>query len=133
MLKKILSKDTCANCRICCVFDNDDLWELPGEIEKPQQSEDGLYYCPKLSEKGCTLGDKKPFECKIWPFRVMEYKGNLVITLSPVCDSLYKKPLNELMEFLKNDRLYELIFKTAKQLPDIVKPYVNGYPILWID
>lgn len=133
MLKKILSKDTCANCRICCVFDDDDLWELPGEIESPKQSEDGLYYCPKLSEKGCTLGDKKPFECKIWPFRVMEYKGNLVITLSPVCGSLYKKPLNELMEFLKNDRLYELIFKTAKQRPDIVKPYVKGYPILWID
>ena len=24
---------------------------------------------------GCILGDEKPFDCKIWPYRVMNFKG----------------------------------------------------------
>ena len=29
MLKKILSPLSCAQCRVCCVFDRDDCWEMP--------------------------------------------------------------------------------------------------------
>ena len=29
MLKKILSGDSCAQCRLCCVFDRYDVWETP--------------------------------------------------------------------------------------------------------
>ena len=29
MLNKILSKEECANCRICCCFDSSDIWEAP--------------------------------------------------------------------------------------------------------
>lgn len=31
---------------------------------------DELTYCPMLTEKGCALGDNKPFDCRVWPFRV---------------------------------------------------------------
>ena len=29
MLSKILSKEECAKCRICCCFDSYDIWETP--------------------------------------------------------------------------------------------------------
>ena len=29
MLKKILSRTTCAACQLCCQFDASDIWELP--------------------------------------------------------------------------------------------------------
>ena len=29
MLKNILSKESCASCRLCCVFDRYDVWETP--------------------------------------------------------------------------------------------------------
>lgn len=153
MLKKFLSSETCAQCRICCGFDDEDLWEVPvvspelkAELEKEYphieyvpyensykfnmiKSPDGLYYCPMLSEKGCILKDSKPFDCKIWPFRVMSLNGSLVITLSPVCPSLSAKPLNELHAFLA-DGFAERLFREAKVHPDIVKDYLTDYPIL---
>lgn len=129
MLKKILSGKTCAECRICCSFDAYDIWETPvinDELKekileiKPQQkfitkdnnylfrmeeADDGLFYCPMLSEKGCVLGDEKPFDCRIWPFRVMKYEDRLLITISPICPSLFNTPLNDIMEFLKTKSL----------------------------
>ncbi|MFR2154515.1 MAG: hypothetical protein ACLS48_07625 [[Eubacterium] siraeum] len=29
MLTEILSREACAKCRVCCVFDKDDIWEIP--------------------------------------------------------------------------------------------------------
>ena len=29
MLKKILSGEACAKCRLCCIFDRYDVWETP--------------------------------------------------------------------------------------------------------
>ncbi len=29
MIKKILSGKTCAECRMCCIFDRYDIWETP--------------------------------------------------------------------------------------------------------
>ena len=29
MLRNILSPETCAKCRICCIFDKYDVWETP--------------------------------------------------------------------------------------------------------
>ena len=87
MLSKILSKEECAKCRICCCFDSYDIWETPYisqtlaskilqeytpkqefikkenhflfKMDKEQNAD--LYYCPMLdNEKGCILGDDKP-------------------------------------------------------------------------
>lgn len=153
MLTNILSRDTCASCRVCCAFDSDDIWEAPviaSELKskiqnrfpgqelvpfkdsfllKMEASQDGLYYCPMLSEKGCVLGDEKPFDCKIWPFRVMNFMGTRVITISPVCSSLFAKPLNELTAFVQGD-FVRRIFAEADSCPDIAKEYIRGYPIL---
>ncbi len=158
MLKNILSGKDCAKCRICCIFDNYDLWETPvvsdelyeklrkerpeiGFIERggshlfrcvPENTENGeLFYCPVLDrETGCTLGDEKPFDCRIWPYRIMELNGARVISIASICPEMYKKPLSELVNELERNGLAEIIFAEAEKNPDIVKPYQEGYPIL---
>ena len=153
MLKKILSPEDCAKCRICCGFVDEDKWEIPlvfsekkDEIERkfelrlvPRGNEyvfdmkfdgDKLIYCPAASEHGCILGELKPFDCSIWPFRVNDFNGTRVITVSPVCPSVSALPIEKLSEFVRSDGFAEMLFKAADMHPDMVKPYINGYPIL---
>ncbi len=151
MLKKILSPETCGKCRVCCVFDHEDVWEIPliseeiknnldtkrPELKTVRRGEksyvfdmefkdDGLTYCPALSDTGCTLGVNKPFDCKIWPLRAMRKGNELVITVSPVCESV--DPESEQTKELVKE-LAPLIFAEAKRNPDIIKEYIEGYPI----
>lgn len=154
MLSSILSKSECAECRICCCFDSYDLWETPVvtddvmrrslEVKPEQQFADvngtrlyimqkepdkDLYYCPMLDHsRGCLLGDEKPFDCRIWPLRIMDFEGRRVIVMSPVCPTLYNKPLSELRELAL--RLAPAIFAEADKTPQMVKPYIAGYTIL---
>ena len=154
MLSKILSKKDCEKCRLCCSFDSYDLWETPiiskhlatkilqefvpqqkfvhkGEdfiFKMEKEENEDLYFCPMLDKsKGCILGDDKPFDCEIWPFRVMNYSGRLVLTLSPVCPVLYKKPVDEIMEVAKE--ISKPIFRYAQENSGVVKKYIDGYPI----
>lgn len=154
MLKNILKSSDCASCKICCVFDKDDIWEIPvidGERKKrieerfPNhkferrgdgwvfamgEGKDGLFTCPALDPAmGCTLGEDKPFDCMIWPYRIMDFCGKRVISIAALCPSMYKKPLSELCGELEKG-LGEKIFAFASEHPDIVKPYEKGYPIL---
>lgn len=159
MLKNILSNETCAKCQLCCIFDKYDVWETPVitrelynklSTERPDlkmvskggnggyifnmedcwDDKDELYRCPALDPKtGCTLGDSKPFDCRIWPYRVMDLNGARVISIASVCPDLYKKPLNLLVEELDSG-LADIIFAEAAKNPSIVKPYEQGYPIL---
>lgn len=157
MLKKILSGSTCAKCRLCCVFDRYDIWETPvftDEIrdrilaEKPEAefiSKDGgyifkakeldeneLFSCPALTETGCMLGDDKPFDCRIWPYRIMNVGGRRAITIASICDELYNRPLSQLVGLLKDDLAAD-IFAYANAHPEIVKPYYEGYPVLMFE
>lgn len=154
MLKNILSPADCADCRICCVFDRYDLWETPvipkemkenleeldpsvrfiekgeGFLFRMNPDEEGLYYCPMLTETGCSLRDSKPFECKIWPYRVMDMGGTLVIGVASICPTMYNKKLSALVNELKENGLAERIFAEAEKYPDIIKPYSESYPVL---
>lgn len=157
MLEGLLERKTCAACKICCGFDNTDLWEMPvmntktaarlkeikpdtkftecdgGFVTDAGNLPDGeLFYCPALDhEKGCMLGEDKPFDCRIWPFRVMEDpdKRFRMITVSPVCPEIYDRPLSQLSEFVKK-KLENTIFEYAEKNPEIIKEYIEGYPIL---
>lgn len=154
MLNKILSKKECAKCRICCSFDSYDLWETPVitdevmELSKQvdpdvkftyssgarqyimdKEPDRDLYFCPMLDhEKGCLLGDRKPFDCRIWPFRVMNFKGTRVIVLSPVCPNVCHREFGEIRALAKE--LAPKIFAEADKVPEMVKPYIIGYTIL---
>ena len=81
-------------------------------------------------QKGCILkGEDKPFECSIWPLRIMNKDGKLVIALTPTCPSIGATPKPELIELVKNG-LGEKIFEYAKTHPYIVKEYKEGFPII---
>lgn len=154
MLKKILNGSSCAECRLCCVFDRYDVWETPvfteeiknkilaqrpdtefipkdgGFIFKVREiGEDQLFSCPALGESGCILGDEKPFDCRIWPYRIMNVGGRRAITIASICEELYNRPLSQLVGFLK-DGLAEKIFSYADSHPEIVKDYDELYPVL---
>ena len=158
MLENLLSKKDCADCRICCNFENYELWETPiitddlrkaiaddnpdqefikrgnSWLFKMEQDIDELFYCPMLDRNsGCMLGDKKPFDCTIWPYRVMNFNGKRVISISSICPVMYRKPLNELVDELKKNGLAEIIFAQADKNPDILKEYQDGYPILIVE
>lgn len=155
MLSKLLSREECAKCRLCCCFDSYDLWETPvitGETKesilesfKPDQDfldlegysllkmqkeqDKDLYYCSLLDHsKGCIMGTEKPFDCRIWPFRVMDLEGIRAIVLSPVCPVVQTRPLNEIQAVAKE--LAPQIFAYARENPFVVKKYIQGYPIM---
>ncbi len=156
MLTKLLSRSTCADCKLCCVFDRYDVWETPvlsqEVMEKARtllpESEfvtkgensylfrireldgDDLFRCPLLDpDKGCMLGTEKPFDCQIWPYRIMELDGRQAITIAPICDAMMAQPLDKLLSFLR-EGLADTIFDYAELHPDVVKPYDYMYPIL---
>ncbi len=151
MLKEILSGESCAACRVCCVFDREDCWEMPlitpalaKEIEKQmpdvkirktgqcgvfeaEYGADGLAKCPMLTENGCALGEKKPFDCQIWPFRVMRKRNLLLLTLSPVCETVSELSVSKISGFAV--KIADKIFEEARENPETVKDYIDGYPV----
>ena len=156
MLKKILDPASCAECRVCCGFAEDDKWEIPlifsdmrkkieeklGVVLKKRGDEyvfdmefdgDNVVFCPAKGEKGCTLGELKPFDCLIWPFRVNSLGNYRVITVSPVCETVSRLPLKTLTDFMEKDGFAQKLFQTAREHPDMVKPYIAGYPILAVE
>ena len=157
MLSKILSKAECANCRICCSFDSYDIWETPVVTDEIMQRslqidprvrfsdisgarlfrmerepDRDLYFCPMLDhEKGCLLGSNKPFDCKIWPLRIMRFEGRRVIVLSPVCPTIFSRPIKDIAAAARE--LAPAIFEQADKTPEMVKPYIEGYIILLVE
>ena len=158
MLSKILSRKTCAACKFCCSFRRQSLWETPlfppevvEKLSKPNEYgvvgefRDGQIIlggyrtadpeeevsCTFLNpERGCILKpEDKPFDCSIWPLRIMRKDGELVIALTPTCPSIGATPRPELIELVKNG-LGETILEYAKAHPYIVKEYREGFPII---
>ena len=156
MLTKLLSRSTCADCRQCCIFDRYDVWDMPlldtrtrrrvqalvpdaEYISKGRESwifrvrtlnAHECFVCPLLDpDKGCMLGEEKPFDCRIWPFRIMETGGRQAITIAPICEAMMAQPIGVLLSFLKEE-LADTIFAYAEQHPDVVQPYDSLYPIL---
>ncbi len=152
MLKKVLEKSTCANCKICCEFEKSDEWEIP-VINKNLKLQldnkgiktveiDGCYkydlefegdetkFCPFHSKKtGCVLDDEnKPFDCKIWPLRVMNNNGKKVLAIAKLCpnfSSSYESIRNLLKSGLK-DEIVEYINKN----PYIINDLKDDYEVL---
>lgn len=159
MLSSLLTKKQCAACKFCCSFRRQSLWETPlfppevveklshpneygvvGEFRDGQIVLGG--YCTDDPEeevpctfldphKGCILkAEDKPFDCSIWPLRVMDKDGELVIALTPTCPTIGATPRTELVELVLNG-LGEKIFEYAKTHLYIIKEYHEGFPIIY--
>ena len=78
--------------------------------------------CPFLdSTKGCILPrDLKPFDCSIWPLRVVRSDDNIKVVLTPTCSAINKIELSDVKKFVKEE-LEEKILIYAKSHPEIIK------------
>lgn len=153
-LTPVLTSEDCGKCRWCCRFTAEDIWEAPlisarcktaleqilhsevnltdgkhGRIFEPRYNEKGLCDCPALGEDGCVLGEERPDDCKVWPFRVMLFGDRRVITVSPECPEINRRALAELSAFVTGG-FAERLFGLARDNPQMIKPYIYDYPIL---
>ncbi|MBP0972700.1 MAG: YkgJ family cysteine cluster protein [Oscillospiraceae bacterium] len=156
MLTKLLRRETCADCKLCCQFNSYDIWNTPvlnaevlakvrdllPEARFLQKGEDAWLFrveefdaednftCPLLDpERGCLLGAEKPLMCSIWPFQLMEAQGELCIALSPLCSAVLQLPMDTLLRFAKEE-LAGMVFAYADAHPAEVLPYDGVTPIL---
>lgn len=159
MLSEVLSKTTCAKCKFCCSFRRQSLWETPlfddasicklsqkneynvtGCFKNRQTQLDHQYKTENPEEevpctfldpqKGCVLNENdKPFDCSIWPLRIMRKDGKLVIALTPTCPAIGAVPSEKLSSLVLNG-LGQKIFDYAKDHPYIIKEYHEGFPII---
>jgi hypothetical protein len=158
MLSSLLTKKQCAACKFCCSFRRQSLWEtplfppevveklsLPNEYGVVGEFRDGQIVlgsyktddpeeevpCTFLDpHKGCILKpEDKPFDCSIWPLRIMRKDGELVIALTPTCPSIGAVPNQSFVDLVKSG-LGEKIFEYAKTHPYIIKNYREGFPII---
>lgn len=82
------------------------------------------------AENGCSLANgDKPFDCAIWPFRLMKKENDLVIALTPTCPAVNKIPLDTLKKFVGKN-LAAKIFEYGRQNPFIIKEYKDGFPVI---
>ena len=96
-------------------------------------SEDEEAPCHFLdADKGCILNDdEKPFDCKIWPLRVMKKSdGDIVIALTPTCPAINKLPVS-IVKNLVNEELRDIIMEEAERNPNMIKEYVDGFEVMW--
>jgi Fe-S-cluster containining protein len=99
-------------------------WKMHGEKEYAP--------CPFLDkEHGCILAEEeKPFDCKIWPLRIMRKEEEYVIALTPTCRELNKLPLECIKQLVNDEDTADIIFEEAEKMPDIIKEYREGFPML---
>lgn len=80
--------------------------------------------------RGCVLSDEdKPFDCKIWPLRIMRKEDKLVIALTPTCPAINKVG-EQTMRELVEDGLGVTIYAYAVKHPFIIKDYKEGFLVL---
>lgn len=153
MLKTILSGETCAACRNCCIFEEYSTWELPTfskvtaarladrpeyqtapagdrvRITLPYDETHAAQPCPFLDpHSGCTLpAEEKPFACSLWPVRVMqENGGEPFLALYDGCPGVPAEKLPALRDLLDSG-LRDRIAAEAEQDPSMILPYHDNY------
>lgn len=87
--------------------------------------------CPFLKDEvGCILSEEyKPFDCKIWPLRIMRKSGSVVIALTPTCPTINRLNI-EIVRNLVNTELRTTILQYAEKHPMIIKNYKEGFIVL---
>lgn len=158
MLSKILSKETCANCKFCCSFRRCSLWEVPKlpaymatkysnlsensinsdafcsmDLEKYYQTSNPQEEVKCLfldSQKGCILPDEdKPIQCKIWPLRVMKKDDEIVLALALSCPAISKDNIPEIKCLLK-EGLLETVKAEIADKSYVIEDYRDSYVVI---
>ena len=84
-----------------------------------------------LTEHGCGLLEQdKPFDCKVWPFRLMRTaNGTVCISISDLCTGVQLHEVEQLQAFLR-EGLAETMFTYAKAHPDHIHEWHDGYRVI---
>ncbi len=155
MLNELISREDCANCKICCKFEPDELIDAP--VFNKEQMEyiknninseikfndkngmyqielvryENKYKCPLLSNKGCVLPNKyRPFDCESWPFYVMKNEKEFLITKSNDCPVFNKIKDEVLVEYIEREFL-PIAKEIAANSPELVTDYNRNLKILY--
>ena len=103
-------------------------YDFSGKYKTDDVSEEAP--CPYLGENGCILSDdEKPWDCKIWPLRVMNKDGETVVALTPTCPSINRLDFECVKEFV-NANLIKDITEYANVHPFLIKEYRSDFPII---
>ena len=95
--------------------------DLSSSYKTQDTDEEAL--CPFLKNgSGCILPPElKPFDCSIWPFRIIRKKDNtLWLALTPTCREINLIPLEEIKAFARED-LLNPVKNYVKNHPEIIK------------
>lgn len=95
--------------------------DLDNEYKTDDSEEEAK--CPFLIDgKGCVLPfEIKPFDCSIWPFRVIKnHENKNEVVLTPTCPAVNKIPMESIKKFAKEE-ISEEILKYAENHPEIIK------------
>ena len=95
-------------------------YDLSGEYKTNNPEEEAK--CPFLNEKtGCILSKtEKPFDCSIWPLRVVKKNEEIKIVLDNVCPAFKNIPIEEIRDLVFNGLAQNIISK-ASENPDMLK------------
>lgn len=91
------------------------------------ETDSQILLCPCLDEKkGCMLGEKKPFECSIWPVRIFQDENGYYLGVASVCPAFQEENMEKLRRELKDKGLEEKIL-SLKSKQSYIKPQEEGY------
>ena len=158
MLKEVLSREDCAKCGFCCSFRRQSLGLTPCFAKETVEEISRLYpearfrtlpngavtvdlsdkyrtddseeeaLCP-FNQKGCILpAHLKPFDCELWPFRLMRGGECLLLALVPTCPYIKKDDMSKLREAALSAA--EAAVKYAETHPEIVIEYREDYEVI---
>ncbi len=155
MLEELLTREDCANCKICCKFEEDELMDAPvfsaKQVEYIKNNIDNniefenkngvfqiklkpyhnKYICPLLSDKGCILPNEyRPFDCESWPFYIMKKGNTFVITKSNFCPVFNKISKDKIEKYIER-KFLDIAKKIIAESPEIITEYNRDLEILY--
>jgi len=127
----ILKHETCAKCKICCVFKKESLIYVPRGIEVKEKK--GLFACVHHCENmGCNLKKNKPIECAAWPFSISRRGKELLLVLEHSCPELNKKERLQEAKIFAQEMVAHALLKHSRQHLDTLREYDERNEIIGI-
>ena len=158
MMKDLLTAEDCASCGFCCSFRRQSLNLTPRFAKESIEEIRRLYpeagfktlpdgsvtidlddkyltddseeeaRCP-FNRQGCILPDDlKPFDCKLWPFRLMKGEDELLLALVPTCPKIKRDDPVRLEEVASS--VAAAAVKYAKDHPEIIIEHRPDYRVI---
>ena len=158
MLEDILSPKDCAKCGFCCSFRRQSLnltpcfdaesideicalypearfktlpngavtIDLDDKYQTDDSCEEALCH---FNRTGCILPSHlKPFDCKLWPFRLMRGDDGLLLALVPTCPGIKKDDQAKLSKVAEN--VAKEAVEYARNHPEIIIEYRDDYQVI---